>query len=113
MLHILTTSVAKKSDMAKKKTDDHVMEKVRALFKESGLSLVELGRKMGYPEETARQSAWQFMKTTDPRVSMLRKFAIAMGVSIDQLTTKGKRMSRRLEDELTACECAMDPIAFR
>src|SRR4051794_29486858 len=99
--------------MAKKKSGDQVMTKVRALFKESGLSLGELGRKMGYPEDTARQSAWQFMKTNDPRVSMLRKFANAMGVSFDQLAARGKRMSRKLEDELSDCDCAMDAIAFR
>jgi transcriptional regulator with XRE-family HTH domain len=106
MVHIL-------EGMAKKQKDDQVMEKVRTLFEESGLSLVDLGRKMGYPERTARQSAWQFMKTNDPRMSMLRRFADAIGVRFDQLTTRGKRMSRKLQDELTDCDCAMDAIAFR
>src|SRR5437868_1704267 len=99
--------------MAKKGKDEPAMAKVRALFKESGLSLVELGRRMGYPEETARQSAWQFMKTNDPRMSMLRKFAEAMGISLDQLTPRGKRMSRKLETELEECGCEMSPDAFR
>jgi hypothetical protein len=40
---------------------------------------------MGYPKETARQSAWQFMKTEDPRVSMLKRFAKALGVSVKDL----------------------------
>jgi hypothetical protein len=35
---------------------------------------------MGHPPETARQSAWQFMRTNAPRVSMLKRFAKAMGV---------------------------------
>lgn len=99
--------------MAKKGKDDPAMAKARALFKESGLSLVELGRRMGYPEETARQSAWQFMKTNDPRMSMLRKFAEAMGVSLDQFTPRGKRMTRKLETELEECDCRLSPAEFR
>lgn len=98
--------------MAKKKKDD-TMARVRALFEESGLALVELGRRMGYPEETARQSAWQFMKTTDPRMSMLRKFAEAMEVGLDQITTRRPRMSRKLEAELHDCGCSMDAKMFR
>ena len=46
----------------------------------SALSLHDLGLKMGYPAESARKSAWQFMKTNDPRISMLRRFAKAMGI---------------------------------
>jgi transcriptional regulator with XRE-family HTH domain len=99
--------------MAKKRKDDPAMAKVRALFEESGLSLVELGRRMGYPEETARQSAWQFMKTNDPRMSMLRKFAEAMGIALDELTPRRKRMSRKLEMELEECGCSLTPAAFR
>jgi len=89
------------------------MAKVRALFKESGLSLVELGRRMGYAEETARQAAWQFMKSQDPRLSMLRKFAKALSISLDELTPKGKRMVRRLDTALEQYGCQLDPISFR
>jgi transcriptional regulator with XRE-family HTH domain len=99
--------------MAKKRLDDDPMARVRTLFKGSGLSLVELGRLMGYPEETARQSAWQFMKTNDPRMSMLRKFADAMGVPFDEVTTRRRRMPKKLETELAECGCNLDPIAFR
>lgn len=99
--------------MAKKRKDDDTMARVRALFKDSGFSLVELGRRIGYPEETARQSAWQFMRTTDPRVSMLRKFAQAMGIGLDQVTLRRRRMSRKLEEELEQCGCALTPSAFR
>jgi transcriptional regulator with XRE-family HTH domain len=75
--------------MAKKqRPDDPSMTKVRALFKASGLSLAELGRKMSYADETARQSAWQFLKTTDPHVSMLRRFAEAMGIAVGKLLEK-------------------------
>jgi transcriptional regulator with XRE-family HTH domain len=99
--------------MGKKQKDDPAMARARALFKESGLSLVELGRRMGYPEETARQSAWQFMKTNDPRMSMLRRFAAAMDISLDQLTPRGKRMSRKLETELEEAGCKLTPEGFR
>jgi hypothetical protein len=64
---------------------DPSMEKVRALFEKSGLTLHELGLKMGCPPETARQSAFQFLKTADPHVSMLRRFAVAMDVPIEKL----------------------------
>src|SRR5690349_5317749 len=102
--------------MAKKQKESDTMAIVRALFEESGLSLVDLGRRMGYPEQTARQSAWQFMKTTDPRMSVLQRFADAMGIPLDDLVPKrrGKRkMSRKLEEELGEFGCEMDAGRFR
>jgi transcriptional regulator with XRE-family HTH domain len=70
--------------MAKSK-DDPAMKKVRTLFKESGLTLHDLGLKMGYDPESARQSAHQFMQSNDPRISMLRKVAEAFGVKLKEL----------------------------
>jgi hypothetical protein len=65
---------------------DPVMAQVKAKFEKSKLSLDELGLKMGYPKDTARKSAWQFIhKTNDPRLSMLRRFAEAVGTSIKSL----------------------------
>jgi transcriptional regulator with XRE-family HTH domain len=62
------------------------MERARELFAESGLTLDELGRRMGYSDDAARKSAWQFLnKSSDPRVSMVQKFASAVGVSIIEL----------------------------
>ena len=62
------------------------MERARLLFENSGLSLDELGQRMGYPSDGARQAAWQFLnKTTDPRLSMLEKFARALGLSLREL----------------------------
>lgn len=62
-----------------------VMKQVRAAFEASGLSLEELGQRMGQ-EKTARQSAWQFLnKTADPRLSMLIRFAEAVGVDAKDL----------------------------
>ncbi len=54
-------------------------------------SVHDLGPKMGYAPEIARQSAWQFMKTGDPRVSMLRRFAGALGISVEDLISVGRR----------------------
>lgn len=59
------------------------MERARLLFERSGLSLEELGQRMGYSGDTARKAAWQFLnKTTDPRLSMLSRFAEALNLSI-------------------------------
>lgn len=91
---------------------DPAMEKVRSLFDTSGLTLVDLGKRMGYAEANARQTAWQFMKTRDPRMSMLRKFAEAMGMPVDQLLPKGKRMLRKLEIELDAAGCGLTRAQF-
>jgi transcriptional regulator with XRE-family HTH domain len=71
-----------------KKNEDPAMVKVRALFEASGLSLHDLGLKMGYPAETARQAAWQFMKSGDPRIGTLRRFAAAMKVAVEELTRR-------------------------
>jgi len=41
---------------------------------------------MGYAQKTARKSAWQFLhKTTDPRLSMLEKFADALSLSLKDI----------------------------
>jgi len=63
-----------------------VMEKVRVLFATSGKTYDELGLAMGYKVDTARKSAWQFVaRTSDPRPSMLLKFAKAMGIDPKEL----------------------------
>ena len=63
-----------------------VMNGVRVLFDRSQLSLEQLGMRMGYSRVTARKSAWQFVRRTkDPRLSMLRRFADAVGVPLSEL----------------------------
>jgi transcriptional regulator with XRE-family HTH domain len=63
-----------------------VMKKVKKLFESSGMSLEELGQQMGYEEGAARRSAWQFLhKTNDPRLSMLQRFADAVGVDLKDI----------------------------
>jgi transcriptional regulator with XRE-family HTH domain len=72
------------------------MAKVRSLFKKAGLTMSDLGIKMGYPAEVARQSVFQFMKSADPHVSMLRRFATAMGILLeDLLIEKSKKKNER------------------
>ena len=67
---------------------DAVMKRIHDVFEKSGMTLDELGQKMGYPKETARKSAWQFLRqTNDPRLSMLRKFAKAAGISLRDLVS--------------------------
>ena len=46
---------------------------------------------MGYAEEIARQSAWQFMRTDDPRISMLQKVAEAMEIPMEELVHPVRR----------------------
>ena len=59
------------------------MERIRLLFEKSGLSLDELGQRMGYDGAAARKSAWQFLnKTSDPRLSMIQKFADALSLPL-------------------------------
>jgi transcriptional regulator with XRE-family HTH domain len=62
------------------------MDRARVIFDNSGVSLNELGQRMGYQGDTARKSAWQFLnKTVDPRLSMLQRFADALNVSLADL----------------------------
>jgi hypothetical protein len=62
------------------------MESVRSHFAKSGLTRDALDKRMGYPADSARKSAWQFIhKTSDPRLSMLRRFAEAVGVSLKSM----------------------------
>lgn len=79
----------------RKDSPDPLMVRIRTLFEGSHLTLDELGEKMGYYGSTKRASAWQFLnRTNDPRLSMLRKFAQAIGVPVAELFTEVKGKSR-------------------
>ena len=68
------------------KTKQKIMARAQSLFERSGLSLDELGQRMGYSGDSARKAAWQFLnKTTDPRFSMLQRFAEALNLSVADL----------------------------
>lgn len=70
----------------KRSRPETVMKKVQTLFDGSGKTLEEVGKAMGYEEGTARRAAWQFIhKTSDPRLSMLCRFAEALGVEVKEL----------------------------
>jgi transcriptional regulator with XRE-family HTH domain len=74
------------------KSEDPVMRRVRDLFDKSGMSLDDLGQKMGSEGPTARKSAWQFLnKVDDPRIGTLRKFAKALGVPLEELLAANKK----------------------
>jgi transcriptional regulator with XRE-family HTH domain len=65
---------------------DPAMLKARKLFERSGRSLEELGVAMGYEPGVGRRAAWQFLnKTSDPRLSMLRRFCKALGIGVKDL----------------------------
>ena len=61
------------------------MEAVCRRFAASGMTQQQLGEKMGYPAESARKSVSQFLKSGDPQIGMLRRFAKALGVSVATL----------------------------
>ncbi len=64
------------------------MSRVRELWaakKASRMTQEDLGVLMGYDQKSARKSVSQFMKSKDPRISMLRKFAKAVGVPLAEI----------------------------
>lgn len=71
--------------MGKERRDDPVMQTVRDRFEKADLTLQVLGEKMGYAPASARQAAAQFLKSGDPQISMLRRFAKALDISVTTL----------------------------
>ena len=61
------------------------MAKIRAIVTKSGLTQQEVGLRMGYPPESARQSISQFLKGTNPTIDVLVRFADAMGIDMKDL----------------------------
>jgi transcriptional regulator with XRE-family HTH domain len=69
-------------------SDDPAMANVRTLWAKKqadGWTQQKLGEAMGYKADTARKSVSQFLKSRDPHISVLRRFASAMGISIATL----------------------------
>lgn len=54
-------------------------------LQKDGWTQQKLGEAMGYPAPSARKSVSQFLKSHDPAISMLRRFARAAGVSLADL----------------------------
>jgi transcriptional regulator with XRE-family HTH domain len=68
--------------------DDDAMARVRAIWaqkKTQRMTQQELGEAMGYAQASARKSVSQFFQTHDPRITMLRRFAKAVGVPISDI----------------------------
>lgn len=73
------------SGMSKNKHIDPVMQAIRERVTLSGKTQQQIGEAMGYPPASARQSVSQFLKSGDPQISMLRRFADAMEISLGTL----------------------------
>ena len=58
------------------------MKAVRERVERSGQTYQQIGEKMGYSPPSARQAVSQFLRSGDPQVGMLRRFAAAMGISL-------------------------------
>lgn len=71
--------------MGKERIEDPVMETVRLRVKQSGMTYQDIGEKMGYAPSSARQAVGQFLKSGDPQIGMLRRFANAMEISLQTL----------------------------
>jgi len=61
------------------------LKKANRLMQESGLTYQQVGERMSYRPESARQSAWQFLHSKNPSVARLIRFADAMGIDTKEL----------------------------
>jgi transcriptional regulator with XRE-family HTH domain len=66
-------------------SDSDILAKARRAVARSGLTLQQLGVRMGYPPESARQTVSRFLHSRNPTVAMLRKLAKALGVELGDL----------------------------
>jgi transcriptional regulator with XRE-family HTH domain len=64
---------------------DPAMRRVRDWLENTRTSQHALGVRMGYAEDVARKAVWQFLRSKDPRIGMLRRFAAASGIPIEEL----------------------------
>jgi len=56
-----------------------VLKNAKKRLSALGLTYQQVGERMGYPPESARQSVSQFLNGTNPTVAMLLRFAEAAG----------------------------------
>ena len=67
-------------------TADGMMDNIRNLFEQSGMTLNELGEGLGYNGPTAKKRAWFLLyRTSNPRISTVLAVAQALGVKISDL----------------------------
>ena len=62
-----------------------ILQRAKRLAKESGLTYQQIGAKMGYPPESARQSVSQFLNSTNPGLAMSLRFCDAMDIDLEDL----------------------------
>jgi transcriptional regulator with XRE-family HTH domain len=62
-----------------------VPSKARQLLRESGLTYREVGMRMGFPPESAKQNVRCFLVGKNPSAAMVKRFAEALGVAIEEL----------------------------
>lgn len=73
------------------RTDPAIL-KARKLFAASEKTLDEVGLAMGFTPAVARKSVWQLLnRIDDPKLSTLRKFCKAMGITLDELVAEKKK----------------------
>ena len=61
------------------------MGTVRERLASSGLTYQQIGERMGNSPKSARQAVSQFLRSGDPQIGTLRRFADAMGISLQTL----------------------------
>lgn len=75
--------------MTKKNNEDEpAMVRVRKIWEilqRRGWTNQQLGEAMGYPTKSARNSVSQFLKSHDPTISRLRRFAKAADLTLSQV----------------------------
>lgn len=74
----------KKNPNATKWAPPQIMDHVRELVGQAGLTYDELAVRMGYGS-ARRSNAWQAMQSVDPRVSTICRFARALSVPVSDL----------------------------
>ena len=50
---------------------------------------------VGYNDDVARKAVWQFLRSKDPRIGMLRRFAAAADMPIEELIVGPKAGKRK------------------
>ena len=68
-----------------KRNVQSVLDTARGLAQDSGLTYQEIGIRMGYPPESARQSVSQFLNGKNPTLAMILRFAEALGIEPKEL----------------------------
>lgn len=70
-------------------------QRMREAFERSGLTLSDLGKKMGLDPDRSRQSVWNLLnRSEDPSLSRVFRFCRATGITIDELLTPARTSTK-------------------